>query len=77
MGNVVKRSVSFPAEVFAAAEEEARLSGVSVSAVITAATEHHLVIRRGLAAVAEWEAENGPFTDEERAEAQRRLDNAH
>lgn len=45
--------------VVAAAAEE----GLSVSAWMTAAARRALLIRDGLAAVAEWEAENGSFTD--------------
>lgn len=47
--------------------------GVSVSAWMTEAARRELRIRDGLAAVAEWEAEHGPFTDEEMAEAHQRV----
>lgn len=57
------------AQVVAAAKEE----GVSVSAWMTAAARHALRIRDGLAAVAEWELENGPLTDEELEVARRRV----
>lgn len=57
------------ARVVAAAKEE----GVSVSAWMTAAARHALRIRDGLAAVAEWELENGPLTDEELEAARRRV----
>jgi hypothetical protein len=57
------------AQVVAAAKEE----GVSVSAWMTAAARHALRIRDGLAAVAEWELENGPLTDEELEAARRRV----
>lgn len=56
--------------VLAAAEEE----GVSVSAWMTEAARRALRISEGLAAVAEWEAENGAFTPTELAEADRRID---
>jgi len=49
------------AQVVAAAQEE----GVSVSAWMTTAARRALRIRDGLAAVAEWEEDNGPLTDEE------------
>ncbi len=53
----------------AAAEAE----GVSVSAWMTAAAKHALKLRDGLAAVAEWEAEHGAFTEEELDAARRRI----
>jgi hypothetical protein len=74
MGSVVKRSLSFPSDVFEAVEEEARREGVPISAIVTEATRDWLLIRRGLRAVAEWEAEHGAFTAEEIAEADRLLD---
>jgi hypothetical protein len=57
------------AQVVAAAQEE----GVSVSAWMTTAARRALRIKDGLAAVAEWEAENGPLTDEELRAARRRV----
>ena len=57
-------------EVVAAAAEE----GVSISMWMTEAARRALKIRQGLAAVAEWEAEHGAFTDEELAAADQRLD---
>lgn len=56
--------------VIAAAAED----GVSVSAWMTDAARRALVIRDGLAAVAEWEAEHGAPTAAELAEADRRID---
>lgn len=56
--------------VLAAAEEE----GVSVSAWMTEAARNALMVRDGLAGVAEWEAENGALTDVEMAAARQRLD---
>lgn len=40
---------------------------------MTAAARRELRLRDGLAAVAEWEAEHGPLTDEELAAARLRL----
>lgn len=76
MGSVVKRSLSFPSDVFEAVEEEARREGVPISAIVTEATRDWLLIRRGLRAVAEWEAEHGALTPEELVEADRILDEA-
>ena len=58
-----------PDDLDAAVEAAAAGDGVSYSAWLAAAARKELRVRDGLAAVAEWEAENGPFTDEELAEA--------
>ena len=50
--------------VVAAAAED----GLSVSAWMTEAARRRLLVRDGLAAVAEWEADNGPLTEQELAE---------
>jgi len=76
VGNVVKRSLSFPSDVFEAVEEEARHQGVPVSALMTEAARSWLAIRRGLRAVADFEAEHGAFTPEEIARADKELDRA-
>lgn len=55
--------------ILAAAAEE----GVSVSAWVTEAARKALLIKNGLAAVAEWEAENGAITEAELAAARERL----
>jgi hypothetical protein len=52
------------AQVVAAADE-----GLSVSAWMTEAARRALIVRDGLAAVAEWEAEHGALTPEEMAAA--------
>lgn len=57
------------AGVLAAAEEE----GVSVSAWMTAAARRALLVRDGLAAVAEWEAEHGRLSEAEMDAARRRV----
>lgn len=55
--------------VVAAAAEE----GLSVSAWMTAAARRALVVRQGLAAIAEWEQEHGPFTEAELGAARTRV----
>jgi hypothetical protein len=55
--------------VVAAAADE----GLSVSAWMTAAARRALLLRDGLAAVAEWEAEHGPLTDSELRSAHERI----
>jgi hypothetical protein len=57
------------AGVIAAASEE----GVSVSAWMTNAARRQLLVRDGLKAVAEWEAEHGPLSETELAEARKRV----
>jgi hypothetical protein len=63
------RSVSVPAgldeRIAAAAEAE----GLTVSAWLVRSAERELTVRAGLAAVADWEAEHGAFTENEKAEA--------
>ena len=57
------------AGVVAAASEE----GVSVSAWMTNAARRQLLVRDGLKAVAEWEAEHGALSETELADARRRV----
>ena len=57
------------AGVVAAASEE----GVSVSAWMTNAARAALLVRDGLKAVTEWEAEHGTLSDDELAQAHRRV----
>jgi len=47
--------------------------GVSVSAWMTAAARRALLVREGLAAVAEWEAEQGALSESELAAARERV----
>lgn len=72
--SVVKRSVSFDAELW---DELVREAGAGpVSPLVNDALAHYLRRQRGLAAVVEYEAEYGAFTEEELAEADRALDEA-
>jgi hypothetical protein len=57
------------AQVIAAAQED----GTSVSAWMTTAARRALLVRNGLRAVAEWEAEQGALTDAEMAAARGRV----
>jgi hypothetical protein len=57
------------AGVVAAASEE----GVSVSAWMTNAARRALLVRDGLKAVADWEAEHGRLSEAELAEARKRV----
>jgi hypothetical protein len=69
MAGVVKKSVSVPDVIWAAAEDEAARGHTTVSALIAEALENLLAIRDGLRAVRDWEHEHGEFTAEELAEA--------
>ncbi len=53
--------------------EAAAAEGLSVSAWMTNAARRQLLIRDGLAAVAEWEAQHGPLSDAELAAARARV----
>jgi hypothetical protein len=57
-------------QVVAAATDE----GVSVSAWLTSAARQALLVRDGLAAVAEWERRHGRLTDDEMTAARQRVD---
>jgi hypothetical protein len=57
------------ARVLAAAADD----GISVSAWMTKAARRALLVRDGLAAVAEWEAEHGALSDAEMAAARQRV----
>ncbi len=72
----MKRSLSFPSDLFAQVEQEARAEGVAVSTVMAEAARHWLLVRQGLRAVQEWEAEHGSFTAQELADADALLDAA-
>jgi hypothetical protein len=64
-----KNSSVTPNPDTAAAED-----GVSFSAWLSEAAERRLRVRAGLQGVAEWEAEAGPLTAEERAAGEALLD---
>jgi hypothetical protein len=55
----------------------AREEKVSISAWLTEAARRSLRVRDGLAAVAEWEAQHGAFTDAELDVARRRVGEKH
>lgn len=69
---VVKRSVSFEAEVWS--ELTAAAGGGAFSPLVNEAVAFYLRRRRGLAAVAAYEAEHGAFTRAELESADRGLD---
>ena len=61
------------ADVHARVLDAAAAEGTSVSAWMTAAARRALLVRDGLAAVAEWEAEHGPLNQSEIEEARTRV----
>jgi hypothetical protein len=69
----VKLAVTVDADVHAKVVDAAAAEGTSVSAWITNAARRALLIREGLAAVAEWEAERGPLTAAELEAARLRV----
>jgi hypothetical protein len=75
-----KVSISLDEPVLVAAREAAKRRGMSLSAwlngVAAEILTHETSIAKGLQGVAEWEAENGPPTEEEMAKASAILDAA-
>jgi hypothetical protein len=71
---VRRLSISLPAEVEESVREAAAEAGLSVSAWLARAAEHAARIEAGRRAVREYEAEHGPFTQEERDWARRVLE---
>ena len=68
-----KLSITVDAGVHQSVVEAAATDGVSVSAWMTMAASRALIARNGLAGVAEWEDDNGAFTDSELAAARQRV----
>jgi hypothetical protein len=69
----VKLAVTVDADVHARVLDAAAAEGTSVSAWITAAARRALLVRDGLTAVAEWEAQHGPLTHAELEAARSRV----
>jgi hypothetical protein len=69
----VKLTITVDADVHAKLLAAANTEGKSVSAWITAAARRALLVRDGLAAVAEWEAEHGALTEAELEAARARI----
>lgn len=68
-----KLAISVDPDVHAGILEAAAAEGVSVSAWMTDAARRSLLVRDGLAAVAEWERETGALTEAELAAARERV----
>jgi hypothetical protein len=67
-----KRSISIPPELDAEIAAAAQDAGMSYSAWIAQTARKEFIIREGLEAVGQYEAEHGPFTPDEIAEADER-----
>jgi hypothetical protein len=68
-----KMAITVDPDVHAGIVAAAAADGMSVSAWMTDAARQALIVRDGLAGVAEWEAQYGAFTAEELAAARGRL----
>ena len=68
-----KLAITVDADVHERVLAAAADDGVSVSAWMTEAARRALLVRDGLAAVAEWEDEHGKFTEAELEAARRRV----
>ena len=68
-----KLAITVDPDVHARVMEAAAEDGVSVSAWMTAAARRELLVRDGLVAVAEWEAQHGAFSEAELAAARARV----
>jgi hypothetical protein len=73
---VRKKTLSFPEEVWTVIERNAGLAGTTPSAYVSELVMEREHIRRGLEAVAEYEAEHGAATPEELAWADMVLNRA-
>jgi hypothetical protein len=68
-----KLAITVDPDVHQGVMAAAAAEGISVSAWMTRAARRALVVRDGLAAVGEWEAENGPLSAAELDKARRRV----
>ena len=69
-----KLAITVDPVVHAGVKAAAAAEGVSVSAWMTEAARRALVVRDGLAGVAEWEARHGRLTPKELSAARERLE---
>lgn len=72
--SVTKRSVSLDDSVAERVERAADEDGISFSLWLSTAAEDKLLLREGMRAIREWEAEAGTLTAEERAAGEALLD---
>jgi hypothetical protein len=69
----VKLAITVDSEIHAKVLDAAQAEGTSVSAWITEAARRALLLRDGLAAVREWEAEHGALSHAELEQARSRV----
>jgi hypothetical protein len=72
-----KRSISLAPDLDDAIEQAAADAGMSVSAWLAETVMHRLRMDAGRRGLAEWEAENGALTAEERARGRARAEALH
>lgn len=70
----VKMAITVDSDIHARVLQAAQAERTSVSAWMTAAARRALLVRDGLAAVAEWEAEHGSLTPSELSAARARIE---
>ena len=68
-----KLAITVDPEIHERVVAAAAADGVSLSAWMTEAARRALLVRDGLAAVAEWERVNGALADDEMSEARRQV----
>jgi cytosine/adenosine deaminase-related metal-dependent hydrolase len=68
-----KITITLPEEYLEQAKELAKEAGLPLSTWIAQTVEHEARIQAGLAAMRDWEAEHGAFTEEEHAQAHAEL----
>ena len=68
-----KLAITVDPDIHAKVVRAAKAEHKSISAWMTAAARQALLVKDGLAAVAEWEEEHGALTTEELDEARRRV----
>lgn len=71
-----KRSVSLPPALTRRIEEEAAREGTTFSGWLADTAARRIKLEAGRRALEDWERENGPITDDERAAARRKIDTA-
>jgi hypothetical protein len=69
----LKLAITVDRDVHARVVRAAKAEHTSVSAWMTTAARRALLVRDGLAAVAEWEAEHGTFSEAELERARKRV----
>jgi len=71
-----KRSISMPPDLDQQISAAAEQAGMTYSAWLAAIARKEFILRAGLAAVAAWESDHGPFTPAELADADAWADEA-